>query len=326
MKTRLFRSLAVASILGLGLLSAHGAEPYPAKPIRLVVGFAAGGPTDVIARILAQEMTVSMGQSVVVENKTGANALIATREVAHADSDGYTLLFASLSHNVNSLLLGAKAGYDPLVDFVPVSNAAVLPLIAVTAYASPEASLPELLKKARSQPGAVSFGSAGNGGSGHLAGALLGTLAKAEMTNVPFRGNGPALTEVMSGRVSFMFYPVVGIADFVAQKRVKVLAVGTPTRLAQFPDAPTMAESGFPGFEETAPWVGMLAPAKTSPAIVQRLYEEMKKVLDKPEVKERMRNLGAVTVGNSPAEFALFLKQDRERWERVIKSAGIKAE
>lgn len=326
MKKSIFSVIAAAALCGTALAPSHAAEVFPTKPMRLLVGFAAGGPTDVIARVLAQDMSLTLGQTVFVENKAGASSMIATREVKNAPADGYTLLFSSLGMNVNPILLGEQAGYNPKTDFAPISNAATLPLVAVNAYNAPIKTMPDLLKKARTKPEAVSFASSGNGGSGHLAGELLGTLAKAKMLHVPYKGNGPALMEVMAGRVDFMFYPVIGIADNVAAKRVQILAVGTAKRLAQFPDAPTMSEVGFPGFEETAPWVGMLAPAKTPPAIVNRLHEAMVKALAKPEVKAQLEKLGAVIVGDSPAEFAAYLKRDYDRWENVIKAAAIKAE
>ncbi len=321
-----FRLLAIAALAALAALPAPAQDKYPSKQIRLLVGFAAGGPTDVIARVLASEMTVTLGQTVYVENKAGASAMIATREVKNAAPDGYTLLFASLGLNVSPILVGADAGYDPKSDFAPVSNAAILPLLAVNAFDSPIRSMAELVKKAQSKPQAVVYGSSGNGGSGHLAAELLGTVAKARLLHAPFKGNGPALLEVMAGRVDFMFYPVTGIAENVAARRLKILAVGTAKRLPQFPDVPTMAEAGFPGFEETAPWVGMLAPAKTPPAIVARLNDAMLKALAKPEVRTRMENLGAFIVGDSPAEFAAYLRRDYTRWEEVIKAAGVKGE
>lgn len=325
---KIFRNAlgAVAALmLGLTASPASYAQTYPTKPIKLVVGFAAGGPTDVIARLLAQDMTASLGQSVLVENKTGANSLIATETVAKAPPDGYTLLFASLSHNVNAILL-EKAQYDPLRDFAPIGNAAVLPLLVVTHPDSPFNSVADIVRAAKAKPGEVSYGSAGNGGSAHLAGALLETASGAKMTHVPFRGNAPALTEVMAGRVSFMFYPMIGVADQVAQKKLKVLAVAAPKRVPDFPSVPTMAEAGLPGFEETAPWVGMLAPARTPAAIVTRLNEAMRQSLAKPETKERMKTLGAIVVSDSPEEFTAFLQKDKERWARVIKAAGVKAE
>ena len=269
-------------------------------------------------------MSITLGQTIFVDNKAGASSMIATREVKNAAPDGYTLLFSSLGLNVNPILLGEQAGYNPKTDFTPIANAATLPLVAVSAYDAPIKTMPELLKKARSKPDAVSFASSGSGGSGHLAGELLATLAKAKMLHVPYKGNGPALLEVIGGRVDFMFYPVIGIAENVAVKRLNVLAVGTAKRLPQFPDTPTMSEVGFPGFEETAPWVGLLAPAKTPAAIVNRLNDAMLKALAKPDVKAQLEKLGAVIVGDSPVAFAAYLKRDYERWENVIRSAAIK--
>jgi tripartite-type tricarboxylate transporter receptor subunit TctC len=316
--------LALASTLPLSSMAQTAA--YPTQPIKVVIGFAAGGPTDVIGRILAQHMTTDLGQTVVVENRTGANSLIATREVAKAKPDGYTVLFASLSHNVNKLLLGDKSDYDPLKNFAPISLVANLPLVIVTAYDSPYKNLQELLAKAKSAPEAISYGSAGNGGSAHLAAAMMGTVADVKMVHVPFRGNAPALTEVMSGRVSFMFYPMIGIAGHVENKRIRVLAVGSSKPMPEFPGVPTMDASGFPDFEQTAPWVGMLAPAGTPQSIVDKLNASIKKAMANPEVIKRMKDLGAQPVGDSPAEFTQFLVKDQERWDRVIKASGIKAE
>ena len=324
MKKSLFSFLAAAALSGIALSPVHAQDVFPSKPIRLLVGFAAGGPTDVIARVLARDMSVTLGQTIYIENKAGASSMIATREVKSAAPDGYTLLFSSLGLNVNPILLGEQAGFNPKTDFTPISNAATLPLVAVSAFDAPVKTMPELLKKAQSKAEAVSFASSGNGGSGHLAGELLATLAKTKMLHVPYKGNGPALLEVMSGRVDFMFYPVIGIADSVAAKRIIMLAVGTAKRLPQFPDTPTMAEVGFPGFEETAPWVGLLGPAKMQAAIVNRLNDAMLKALAKPDVKAQLGKLGAVIVGNSPTEFAAYLKRDYDRWENVIRTAAIK--
>ena len=324
MKKSLLSFLAATALSSIALSPVHAQDVFPSKPIRLLVGFAAGGPTDVIARVLARDMSVTLGQTIYIENKAGASSMIATREVKSAAPDGYTLLFSSLGLNVNPILLGEQAGFNPKTDFTPISNAATLPLVAVSAFDAPIKTMPELLKKAQTKAEAVSFASSGNGGSGHLAGELLATLAKTKMLHVPYKGNGPALLEVMSGRVDFMFYPVIGIADSVAAKRIIMLAVGTAKRLPQFPDTPTMAEVGFPGFEETAPWVGLLGPAKMQAAIVNRLNDAMLKALAKPDVKAQLGKLGAVIVGNSPTEFAAYLKRDYDRWENVIRTAAIK--
>ena len=306
--------------------AAAGGQSYPTKPIRLIVGFAAGGPTDVIARVLAQHMTAPLGQSVVVDNRTGANAIIATDLVARAAPDGYTALFSSLSLLVNAILSPDKIKYDPFKDFAPVSNAASLPMVVVTRPSTPVNSMRELIALAKRRPGEVTYGSAGHGGSAHLAGAMLEAMGHVRMTHIPFRGNAPALTDVMAGQVTFMVYPIIGIADFVSANKLKVLAVGTARRHPDFPNVPTAAESGFPGFEQCAPWVGMLVPAGTPAPVVNRLSDEMRKALAKPEVATRLHALGAEVIGDSPAEFAAFLKKDYERWARVIKAAGVTPE
>ena len=307
--------------------AAASAQDYPAKPVRLVVGFAAGGPTDVIARVIAQDMAVSLGQGVVVENKTGANALIATQEVKRAAPDGYTILMTTLSHNVNAILLADKKPYDPIRDFAPISLVSFLPLVMVTRADAPFNSVQDVVQAAKAKPGEVSYASAGNGGSAHLAAALVETLSGTRMTHVPFRGNAPALTEVMAGRVSFMFYPMVGIADQVAQKRLKALAVSTEKRHPDYPAVLTMAESGFPGFEQYTQGLGVVAPANTPAPVIDKLNAAIRASLAKPETKEKLKGLGAITQGgSSPAEFRAWLQTDAERWARVIKAAGVTAE
>jgi tripartite-type tricarboxylate transporter receptor subunit TctC len=325
MKTTL-RSLAAVLAAGALACGSAAAQDYPTKPVRIVVGFAAGGPTDVIARIIAQDMSVALGQSFIVENRPGANAIIATDMVARAAPDGYTLLFSSLSLLVNAIVAPDKVKYDPFKDFAPISNAAVLPMVVVTSPETRIGSMQELLARAKAKPGELTYGTPGQAGSAHLAGAMLENLSGTKMTNVPFKGNAPALAEVMAGRVTFMFYPIIGIANHVQGGKLKVLAVGTSAPHPDFPDVPTMGQSGFPGFEETAPWVGMLAPAGTPAPIVDRLSVEMRKSLARPETKDRMKALGAITIADTPAEYLAFLQKDYERWTRVIKAAGIKSE
>ena len=302
------------------------AQAYPVRPVKFIIGFAAGGPTDVIARVIAADMTQSMGQSVIVENRPGANAIIATEAVAKAPPDGYTLLFSSLSLLVNHALVDSKVNYDPFKDFAPVSNAANLPMVVVASPQAPFGTMQDLVALAKSKPGELSYATSGHAGSTHLAGAMLENATGTKMINVPFKGNGPALAEVMAGRVSFMFYPAVGIAEQVSAGRLKVLAVGTPAAHPDFPNAPTLASAGLGDLEATAPWVGVLAPAGTPQAVIQRLADEMRKSLAKPETRERMRQLGAVIVGDTPAQFAAFLKKDYERWQQVIRASGVRAQ
>jgi len=315
-----------ALVVGAMIAGSALAQPYPVRPIKFIIGFAAGGPTDVIARVIAADMTQSMGQSVIVENRPGANAIIATEAVAKAPADGYTLLFSSLSLLVNHAIVDSKVNYDPFKDFAPVSNAANLPMVVVASPQAPFSTMRDLVALAKAKPGELSYATSGHAGSTHLAGAMLENATGTRMINVPFKGNGPALTEVMAGRVSFMFYPAVGIAEQVSAGRLKVLAVGTPAAHPDFPGAPTLASAGMKELEATAPWVGVLAPAGTPQPVIQRLADEMRKSLAKPETRERMRQLGAVIVGDTPAEFAAFLKKDYERWQQVIRASGVKAQ
>jgi tripartite-type tricarboxylate transporter receptor subunit TctC len=312
-------------VLALLAFSAHGQE-FPNRPVRFVVGFGAGGPTDVIARIVAQDLTTSMGQAFIVENRPGANGIIGTEAAARSTPDGYTMLFSSLSLLVNQILPGSKVNYDAFKDFAPVSNAAVLPMVVVTSPETKLNTMQELIARAKAKPGELSYGTSGHAGSTHLAGAMLELFTGTKMINVPFKGNGPALAEVMAGRVTFMFYPAVGIADLVGQKRLKVLAVGTAQPWADFPGVPTLEEMGLRGFDATAPWVGLLAPAGTPPAVVNRVSAEMRKSLAKPDTLARMKQLGAIVVADTPPEFAAFLKKDHDRWAQVIKTSGITAQ
>jgi len=303
------------------------AQPFPNKPVKIVVGFSAGGPTDVIARILAQDMTASLGQSVIVENKAGAASMIATQDVKRSPPDGYTLYMTTLTHSVNAILHAEKKPYDPIQDFTPITLVCHLPLVVVTRGDSPFNSLSELIAAARAKPGEITYASSGSGGSAHLAGALVETLSKTKMTHVPFKGNAPALTDVIAGRVTFMFYPMVGIAEQVQQKRLKVLAVSTEKRHPDYPGVPTMAESGFPGFEEYTQGLGIVGPAGLPAPVVERLNQSIRASLAKADTKEKLAKLGAITEGGStPDEFRQWLRKDLERWDRVIKAAGVKAE
>ena len=316
----------LATILFCVSAAAH-AQSYPTKPVRLLVGFAAGGPTDVIARILAQDMTQTLGQTVLVENKAGATSMIATQEVKRAAPDGYTLYMTTLTHSVNAVLHADKKPYDPIADFTPITLVAHLPLVMVAKGDSPFNSAADVVKAAKEKPGEISYASSGNGGSAHLAGALVEALTGTKMLHVPFKGNAPALTEVMAGRISFMFYPMIGIADHVAQKRLKVIGVSTEKRHPDYPGVPTMSESGFPGFEEYTQGLGVVGPAGLPAPVVSRLNGAIRAALVKPETKDKLNKLGAITEGGStPEEFRAWLAKDLGRWARVIKTAGVKAE
>src|SRR5690606_10439943 len=267
---KLIKNLVLAATamacISLGTASAHA--EYPERPIRMVLGYSAGGPTDVIARVVAKHMSEHIGQSVVVENKPGASAHIAANDIMNSEPDGYKVLVTSLTLNVNPLLYPDRYNYDALEAFEPVSNFANLPMVVVTHAESPYKDLKSLVEDAKANPNKLTFGSSGFGGSAHLAAEMLSAQAGLEMTHVPFKGNGPALQEMIAGRLSFMFYPSIGIANYVADNKLRVLAVGTSEPSEDFPGVPTLDSLGYPGFQQGAPFVGMLAPAGTPKEIV----------------------------------------------------------
>ena len=320
--------LIAAALWGTAGLStpALAQGDYPNKPIKVVVGYSAGGPTDVLARMLGQEIGAALGQPVVIENKPGVNGNIATDYVRQAAPDGYTLIVNTISHNVNPLLQPDRIKYDPVKDFTPVSMVAVLPQLIVVAGDSPYKTLGDLVKKAQSAPSAVSYGTAGVGGSAHLAAALLEQRSNTKMNHIPFKGNAPALTEVIAGRVDFMFYPMVGVSEFVTSGKVRILAATTAKRHPDYPQVPTTAELGFPGFEDYAQPIGFIAPAGLPAPIAAKLDAAIVTALNKPAMQARFKSLGAELKHLGPTEYREWLGQDRARWAQLIRSANIKAE
>ncbi|RTZ43389.1 tripartite tricarboxylate transporter substrate binding protein [Candidimonas sp. SYP-B2681] len=324
---KLIKNLAiVAATIACLTVGAASAADFPDRPVRMVIGYSAGGPTDVIARVVAKHMSSHLGQSVVVENKPGASAHIAANDVMNSAPDGYKVLVTSLTLNVNPLLYPDRYNYDATKVFEPVSNFASLPMVVVTNYDSPYKDLQSLIADAKANPEKLTFGSSGFGGSAHLAAEMLATQAGIEMIHVPFKGNGPALQEMIAGRISFMFYPSIGIANYVADKRLRVLAVGTQAPHPDFPGVPTLESAGMTGFEEGAPFVGMLAPAGTPQEIVAKLNKAAVAAISSPEVKEQLKQLGAQVIGDSPEEFRKFLVADKERWAAVIKNGNVTPE
>jgi tripartite-type tricarboxylate transporter receptor subunit TctC len=324
MKKRNLLVLAAASIAAVAYPLAASATDFPTRPITLVVGAAPGGPTDIMARLMAREMGEFLKQPIVVDNRPGANSLIATEHVSRSAPDGYTMLLAYNAHVANTLLM-KSAKYDALKDFAPVGLAVNMPMALITAPASSFKTPQELVAAAKAKPDAVTYASSGNGSAPHLAGAMLQTQIGSSMVHVPFKGNAPAITEIMANRVDFMFYPMVGLSDFIAQNRVRLIGVTAAQRLTDHPNVPTLSESGQPGFEQTSPWIGMFAPARTPPEVVAKVTAAMQSTLNKPEIKERMRQLGAVPNYRSPTEFEAFLRADIDRWAKVIAAAGIQS-
>jgi tripartite-type tricarboxylate transporter receptor subunit TctC len=317
------RSLLALSLTTLGL-AGPALAAYPERPITLVVGFAAGGPTDVMARVIATEMGHELKQSVIVENKPGAGSNVAARQVASAKPDGYTLLMVAVTSAINQTLY-AKPGFNLTTDFEPVGIAGKVPSLLVVHPDVPAKSVKELVSYAQANPGKITFGSSGNGTSIHVAGEMFKTAAKIDATHVPYRGSAPANVALVGGQITFMFDNVPTIGPFVETGRMRALAVTTKQRLESQPNLPTMAESGFPDFDVSS-WYGVIAPAKTPAAVTQQLNEALQRVLAKPEFQARMKGMGVVLEKSTPASFGQFIQSEINRWAPIVKASGASAE
>jgi tripartite-type tricarboxylate transporter receptor subunit TctC len=316
-------ALAAAALAWTALPAGAQVAAFPNQPIKVLVGYASGGPLDTVARIVAQSMSESLGQAVVVDNKPGASGLIATDLVKRSAPDGYTLLFAPSTYVVNPILM-PKTNYDPVKDFAPISHIATLASVMITAQDSRIQSVRDLVAAAKVSPGAVSYGTTGMGGPAHLASELFQSQTGTQTTHIPFKGSAPALLEVMAGRVSYMFHPITGLKEVVTGKRIRPLAIsGSASRLAEFPEVPTMAEAGFPGYEDVGVWFGVVAPAGTPAAIVARLNAAIQASLQKPATLDKLKAVGAVPTGGTPQQFQDFVARDVARWTTIIRAAKI---
>ena len=308
------------------------AQAWPGKPVRIVVPFAAGGTTDILARAIAPELTRAFGQSFYVENKAGAGGNLGAEIVAKAPGDGYTLLMGTVgTHGINRALY-PKLPYDPFKDFVPITVVAAVPnvleLNADFARRHNINTVQDFIAYAKSQPGKLNMASSGNGSSIHLAGELFKTMTGTYMVHFPYRGSSPALLDMVGGSMDVMFDNLPSSLPHIKSGKLKALAVTSSQRSAALPDVPTVEEVGGPalkGFEASS-WFGLLAPAGTSPDIVQRVYQEVVKALGSPAVKEKLVAQGAIPGGNTPAEFAKFIEAEHSKWARVVKASGAKVD
>lgn len=298
--------------------------PYPSKPIRLVVPFAAGGAVDTVGRVVGERLSTQMGQPVIVDNRPGANANIGTENVARSTPDGYSLLVAANGVVTNNTLY-PKLSFNGLRDFVAVARLGYAPLVLVVPASAPYKTVPELLAAARAKPGDMSYGSAGNGSSGHLAGALLASVGKFDALHVAYKGGSPALVDLIAGRTSFMLLNPLEVLPHIQSGRLRALAVSGAQRAPMLPNVPTMAEAGLPNFDASVWWT-LLAPAGTAPEVVAKLNAETRKALADAGTREKLGALGAVITPSSPQEAAAFLKSESAKWEQVIRAADIKAD
>ena len=315
----------IHTFIALAILAANvtaAAQSFPTKPIRLLVGASSGGTTDTLARSIAAEMTRSLGQPVVVENRAGAGGNIAAEAVAKSPADGYTLLVSFTSHTINASLY-PKLPFDPLDDFTPISMIATVPSLLVGNPSVPAADLKSLLALARAKPGKLNFAIGGIGSSLHMAGDLL-KMTGVFIVNIPYRGTAPALTDVLAGQVELMFISTVTGMQQVKAGKLRAYGVTSAKRLPAFPDIPAISEV-VPGFESNA-WFGVFGPAKLPAEVTRVLNNSVVKAVNSPELRKRLELEGAVPVGNSPAEFTAFVREDIKRWVPVVKYSGAKPE
>jgi tripartite-type tricarboxylate transporter receptor subunit TctC len=322
---RLASLLLAPAAFVLAMTASAAAQDYPAKPIRLIIPFPPGGGSDVTGRVVATALSERLGQQMIVDNRAGAGGVIGSELAANAPKDGYTLLMVSLAHTVNPWLHDLKGRYDPIKSFAPVAIIAASPVVLVVNPAVPVTSVADLLALARQQPGKLQYASAGIGSVTHLAAELFKYTAKVDMLHVPFRGAGPATIDVVGGHTSLMFGGLLATVPQVRAGKLRALGVGSLKRNAILPDVPSIAEAGVPGYE-TVNWFGIVAPAGTPAAIVERLHREITAVQDLPAVKKQFDNDGATVVRMSPAEFGAYMVADMNKWERVVKEGGIKAQ
>jgi len=300
------------------------AQSWPTKPIKFIVPYPPGGGTDVIARIMQEPLSQVLGQQIIIDNRGGAGGSIGTDIAAKSAADGYTVLFTLSSHTINPAIY-PKLAFDTEKDFAPVSLVASLPQILVANPDFPVKSVKDVIQMAKAKPDAVSYASVGNGSPGHLAGAMMASSAGVNMMHIPYRGGGPAITDVIAGQVPLLWVSIPAAANYVKTGKVKALAVSTVKRSPVFPDVPTMVELGFKDYEVDS-WYAMFVPTGTPQAVIDSLYKATVKVLAEPAVKEKLIGQGAEAVGSTPAQLGAVVKAELVKWKKVTKEASIKAE
>jgi tripartite-type tricarboxylate transporter receptor subunit TctC len=320
-RLRLPALLCAATQLASSAALAAGEPRYPAKAVRIVVPYAPGGGTDVQARVIGAKLSEAWGQPVIIDNRPGGGTVIGTELVARAPSDGYVLLIGTPTHVVNATLY-PKLPFDPLRDFAPVTVMTASPNIFVAHPSIPARSTKEFIALARVRPGQITYGSSGNGGTGHLAMEMMKQMAQIKAVHVPYKGGGPAINAVLTGEVSVLINNMIPTVQQVRAGRLRALGVTSKVRSSAIPEVPTIAESGLRGFEAVA-WFGLFAPAHTPVPIIDKLNSDFAKVLKAPEVSQMLESQGAEAVGNSPAEFERILRTDLEKWRTVLKASPI---
>ena len=314
--------LCIALTALAGTLAAAAAEDYPARPVKIVVPFGAGGPADIYARFLGQQLQETLKQAFVIEDRPGAGSVIGTGEVAKAAPDGYTLLMMSNTHTVNETLIPNRQ-YQLMRDFVPVATVNYSDLVLVVHPSTGFTSLTELIRFAKANPGKLNYASSGPGTPYHMAGELFKAMAGVDIVHVPYKGSSGARTEVLGGQVQMMFDAVTTMSEHARTGRVVALGTTGKTRSAVLPNVPTISEAGVPGYEAVI-WLGLMAPKGTPPQIVDRLNAEIAKIQNRPEVRQEWLSQGAVPMVMTPEEFGRYLDEDIVKWARIVKISGAK--
>jgi tripartite-type tricarboxylate transporter receptor subunit TctC len=312
------RALMFAAMAAYGMSQA-GAQGYPAKPIRIIVPFTAGGSSDIAARVIGQKFTESWGQQVIVENRPGAGAVTGTDLVAKSPPDGYTLLLQTIAFAIIPSL--RKLPYDAVKDFAPVTQISALPLVLVVHPSLPVKNIKALVALAKSQPGTLTYASSGNGTSPHLAGEMLKSMAKINLVHIPYKGNAPAMNDLLGGHVMINVGLLPVLLPYINAGKLHALAATTGRRLPALPQLPTMAEAGFAGYEISS-WQGIFAPAATQGDIVAKLHQEIARTLNQPDMRQRLENDGTQIVASTPTQFGAFVRAEIAKWARVVKESG----
>lgn len=322
----MFGKLLALAIAALSVWTCGAwAQNYPTKTVRLIVPYPPGGGNDVLARIFAQKLTEAWGQQVIVDNRPGAGTTIGTALAARATPDGHTLLLSSIASHGVSPNLYRSPGYDPIKDFAPITLLAVAPMILGVNQSSPVRSVDELIKLAKSKPGMLKFATAGSGSPMHVGGEIFKDLTAIDIVNIPYSGGAPALISLISGETDMAFDTAASIMTQVRAGKIRALAIARASRLAEYPNIPTFAESGLPAYDANA-WYSMHAPAGTPAAVIVKINRDLVKALALPDVAERLRQLGSDGVGNTPEQFDAFVRAELAKYRRLIQRAGIKVE
>ncbi|MBP3980133.1 MULTISPECIES: Bug family tripartite tricarboxylate transporter substrate binding protein [unclassified Acidovorax] len=318
------KALAVLASLAAGAATLPGAafaQAYPTKPISIVVPFSAGGTTDILARLVGQYLSTELGQPVVVDNKAGAGGNIGGQYAARAAADGYTLFMGTVGTHAINASLYKKMPFDPIKDFAPLTRVANVPNLLVANPQQPFKTVPEMIAYAKANPGKINFGSPGNGASPHLSGELFKSLAKVDLTHIPYKGSAPAVTDLLGNQIAIMFDNLPSVIPHVRSGKLRAIAISTAKRSPELPDVPTIAEAGVPGYEAMS-WFGMFAPAATPKPVLDKLSAALAKVLANPEVKKKIADQGGESVNETPAQFAAFIKSESTKWGKVVKESG----